>query len=68
MAELFVPEELRLDAVVPVVAEFAPIAIGADEELEEPLSGLRLPRRPSYVVVEQIVLAHGGRLHRTRDR
>jgi len=49
----------RLDAVAPVVAELAQNPIVAEQKLEQPFAGLRLPRGPARVVVEQIFLARG---------
>jgi hypothetical protein len=55
--ELFVLPELRLDAVRRVVAQLDEIAVVSVQELEEPLSGLPLPRRPgrSVRVIEGVV-------------
>ena len=65
VGELLIAEKLRLDAVPLVVAEFAPDAFVADEELEQLLPGLWLPRGPAFVVEQQVVLAYGQ--HDTPD-
>src|SRR5712692_5246898 len=43
--ELLVPEELRFDAVWPVVAQLAPDTVVLDKELKQQLSRLGLSRR-----------------------
>jgi hypothetical protein len=56
--ELFVSEELRLDAVRTMIAELAEDAIAAEQELEQPFAWLRPPRRPADVAEKHVVGCH----------
>jgi hypothetical protein len=66
--ELLVFEELRLDTVLSMVAEFAPYAIVAEHELEQDLARPRLPRGPANVIEQQILLSRQETIHRGNDK
>jgi hypothetical protein len=51
-----------------VIAELADDVIVAEQELEQPLTRLRLSGWPTRLVEQEVLLSHQESIHRARDR